>query len=220
MNSTRRGYAGHSPLEDVLSRLVSGDALLSVDRHLLFEEYQRMRQENIELREQVTQEQQHKLTDELTQTWNRRYLEQHLARLGQQSMRPQYRGDSWIVVIDGDGVKQVNDTAGHLEGDRAIRLIATYLQELMRPNDPVFRFGGDEFILTYIQVPEINGRLSRLVEGFLPYVAREETAAMRALTLSIGATSILPGENPQSALKRADDAMYVAKKKRNTWHIA
>lgn len=107
-------------------------------------EVARLRREHAEAREQS-------LRDSLTASYNRRYLDQRLVTLLTDHGRRQ--SSLALALVDLDWFKQVNDTYGHLMGDRVLREVATLLQEGLPPGSFCARYGGEEFVLV---LPEIS----------------------------------------------------------------
>jgi len=115
-----------------------------------------------------------------------------------------------VVLIDMDSLKAINDRHGHDAGDRAIRLLADAIRGLFRSEDPLFRWGGDEFLilLPNANLAETKLRLSRL-NDLLEHSWDGPSPAPQA---SWGAQRFdSPGDFAR-ALKKADSAMYEAKK--------
>ncbi|MCC6436056.1 MAG: GGDEF domain-containing protein [Acidimicrobiales bacterium] len=134
--------------------------------------------------------------DVLTGTGNRRHANKLLSTL---------RNGDGIVLIDIDGFKAVNDTAGHLAGDELLRTLGRYLNSYVRGGDDVARLGGDEFVVLARGVGHAaTAAANRLIEGWR---ALNPTA-----TVSIGVAVHHGGENPESTLERADQALYGAKR--------
>jgi diguanylate cyclase (GGDEF)-like protein len=117
----------------------------------------------------------------------------------------------WLAVADIDHFKRINDRFGHAYGDEVLVLMARLMRSCFRGMDRVFRFGGEEFvvILEHIEACHAERALERLraaVEAFqFPQVGN--------VTISIGSTCVVPGDNGSDALGRADEALYVAKQR-------
>lgn len=145
--------------------------------------------------------------DQLTGLYNRRSGEQ---RLAQEISRAQRHGRPLtILLMDLDGLKQVNDRFGHAAGDLVIKGFADRLQRAIRGSDLAVRLGGDEFmaLLPECRVDEVRHVLAR-VEG-LEVVYNNEKIPCQ---FSRGWTDYKPGESPQELIKRADDALYEYKR--------
>ena len=128
--------------------------------------------------------------------------------------RSRRRADTRVAVLflDVDRFKVINDSLGHALGDQVLQAIAGRLQGIVRPDDTVARFGGDEFVI--------------VTEGLMPepgpVVLATRIADVMAAPISIGITEITttvsigvavagPGDDPGSLLRDADAAMYRAK---------
>jgi diguanylate cyclase (GGDEF)-like protein len=145
--------------------------------------------------------------DQLTGLYNRRSGEQ---RLSQEMSRAQRHGRPLTVLLmDIDGLKQVNDTHGHATGDLVLKGFAERLQRAIRGSDLAVRLGGDEFmvLLPECRAEEVRHVLSR-VEG----LELEYGGQMIRCQFSRGWTDFKLGETPQEFLKRADDALYADKR--------
>jgi two-component system, cell cycle response regulator len=158
------------------------------------------------------------ITDFLTGWHNRRYLQQ---RLKEELSRAQRRGGSIAcLMIDVDQFKAINDGYGHLAGDKALKEIATRVEEEIRTMDTAARFGGDELA---ILLPDASAAdAARLGERIRKAIAVKAFALTpqikRSLTISVGVAAVMPGRN-ESDLKSiadrlladADAALYRAK---------
>jgi diguanylate cyclase (GGDEF)-like protein len=151
-------------------------------------------------------------TDPLTGLPNRRALRRHLAEEFDRSLR--YGTPVSLLVIDIDGLKQLNDTDGHAAGDRGIQSVADAISRGLRHSDFGARWGGDEFAIVAPNTALGAGRSSaeRLVER----VAKESGGGgHRAATVSVGIATFDPAENKYADLdalvRAADDALYHAK---------
>jgi diguanylate cyclase (GGDEF)-like protein len=146
--------------------------------------------------------------DGLTGVANRRSFNEMLAREYERARR--YDHPLSLVMIDLDHLKKINDTYGHQAGDEAIRAIGTVLRQSSRSVDLPARYGGEEFCVllpnTEIDMAEqLAERLRRLInEVEIPQVG--------FISASIGvATFPQHADDPDLLLKRADEALYVAK---------
>ena len=135
-------------------------------------------------------------------------LENHSAFHEALRARVDRRHDPFVVaMIDLDGFKRVNDTAGHLEGDRVLKDVAAAMVDALRAGDRVYRIGGDEFaaILPGLDPEGAQAIGTRLCEAAA--VVLEPVGA----SLSVGLTAPAPGEAPSVYLQRADAVLYGAK---------
>jgi diguanylate cyclase (GGDEF)-like protein len=145
--------------------------------------------------------------DQLTGIYNRRSGEQ---RLAQEISRAQRHGRPLtILLMDIDGLKQVNDTHGHAAGDTALKGFADRLQRAIRGSDLAVRLGGDEFmaLLPECRVDEVHHVLAR-IEGF-EFDCNDQKIR---LEFSRGWTDYKPGESAQELLHRADQELYADKR--------
>ncbi|ODN70014.1 PleD family two-component system response regulator [Methylobrevis pamukkalensis] len=166
------------------------------------------------LRDTVQQTMELAMTDGLTGLHNRRYLDSHLAPLVTQANS---RGnDLSLLIVDIDHFKAVNDTYGHDVGDDVLREFARRLTRNVRGVDIACRLGGEEFVVVMPDTDQpfalmIAERLRERIAGELFPVA----GGLKDLeiTVSIGlATAIRPHDTPERMLKRADVALYSAKR--------
>ena len=155
-------------------------------------------------------------TDALRQVANRRGLAQALdverARL--QRARSEGRdGGLAVGLIDIDNFKKLNDTLGHAAGDVALQKLAQQVREQLRPLDTVARFGGEEFVvlLPDIDTAEAQGVLTRLQRKLTASLFMHDNKEV-FVTFSAGVTALREGEPLETALERADEALYEAKR--------
>jgi diguanylate cyclase (GGDEF)-like protein len=145
--------------------------------------------------------------DQLTGLYNRRSGEQ---RLAQEISRAQRHGRPLTVLLmDLDGLKQVNDRHGHAAGDTVLKGFADRLQRAIRGSDLAVRLGGDEFMAL---LPECRAEEVRHVLARLEGLEFEFDDQRLRLQYSRGWTDYAPGETPQELLKRADGALYENKR--------
>jgi diguanylate cyclase (GGDEF)-like protein len=145
--------------------------------------------------------------DQLTGLYNRRSGEQ---RLAQEMSRAQRHGRPLtLLLMDIDGLKQVNDTHGHAAGDLVLKGFAERLQKAIRGSDLAVRLGGDEFM---VLLPECRAEEVRHVLGRVEGLEVEYGHQKIRCQFSRGWTDFKFGETPQELLKRADDALYEDKR--------
>ena len=123
-----------------------------------------------------------------------------------------------MALVDIDHFKAVNDTYGHLVGDRVLKSVAQALTSQLRDYDRAGRFGGEEFVLLLPQTSEADAcgiaeRLRSHVAGLEVPVSDRPNAPTVSLTISIGVTAMEPGETQEltDLLAAADSALYDAK---------
>jgi diguanylate cyclase (GGDEF)-like protein len=154
-------------------------------------------------------------TDPMTKLWNRRYFGYASKNILELAKRD--KTALTVVMLDIDKFKEVNDTYGHNVGDDIIISLANILLEMTRKSDLACRFGGEEFILL---LPEtslegamvIAEKIRKKVESFSLHLEDEREVNV---TVSLGVSQV-DTENDlsiESAIKRADIALYKAKEK-------
>lgn len=163
--------------------------------------------------------------DKLTGLLNRRTFDDKLTRLlklqsGKKSKYSAKRGGderrklepgsfAWLVILDIDNFKQVNDTYGHVFGDEVILLLSQKMRTCFRNSDLLFRFGGEEFVI--ILEPTTLEMATRVLERFRKAVSEHEFPGLGRITISIGFARISGGDHPPAVLDNADKALYYAK---------
>lgn len=154
------------------------------------------------------------LMDELTGLYNRRGF----MVIAEQQLRVAYRelGDLVLVFADLDGLKQINDTFGHQEGDRALMTTAKILRETLRESDLVARLGGDEFTILAVDHSGTSAEtiMARLRESLDAYNARTESPYRLALSVGVARLDPRCSFSIKDLLAEADDALYEQKRRK------
>jgi two-component system cell cycle response regulator len=150
------------------------------------------------------------ITDQLTGLFNRRYMSRHLSTLLSEGAKPVS-----FLMLDVDFFKQINDTYGHDVGDEVLKEFANRISANVRGIDLACRFGGEEFVVV---MPDTDLSFAYLVAERLrqsvadaPFVLNGE-ARQLPVTISIGVAASQNGDTPEVLLKRADQALYRAKR--------
>jgi len=118
-------------------------------------------------------------------------------------------GENWLAVLDIDSFKSINDRFGHLFGDEVLILVANLMQKCFRSHDPLFRFGGEEFVIVLCGVDR-NGA-EKAVERFRRSLETQNFPQVGQITISTGFTRIHEGQLSSEVLNQADAALYYAK---------
>lgn len=173
---------------------------------------------NARLREEIHERQQAEakvrqlsLTDELTGLHNRRGF----FVLAEQQLKLVHRMDTpcCLLFIDLDGLKQINDTLGHEEGDVAIIEAAQLLKQTCRESDIVARLGGDEFVVFVTscldKADNLHDRLQSNIAHF-----NQENKHPYPLSMSVGIQYCMPNDSTslEQLVAQADELMYVQKR--------
>lgn len=150
-------------------------------------------------------------TDQLTQVANRRGL---MSGFEVERARQAREGTPLsVALLDVDNFKRLNDELGHGAGDEALKSLAALVARTLRPTDLVARYGGEEFVLLLPATPidearQVLNRLQRALTGGLFMHENRQVF----VTFSAGVTLYREGESIESALDRADQALYQAKR--------
>lgn len=153
--------------------------------------------------------------DPLTTLPNRTYFQDFLLHSLAQAQRQKYQ--VYLLFIDLDRFKKINDSEGHEVGDAVLKIIANRLNNILRADDFVARLGGDEFAVVYTH-PPINNAASNLARKIIKMIS--EPFDINDRRYSVGASigiSVYPNDavDANALLRQADLAMYQAKSKRS-----
>ncbi len=149
-------------------------------------------------------------SDTLTPLPNRRRFLRELDRIVQHSRR--YATPAFVMFVDLDGLKAINDAHGHVTGDAALIHIADILATMLRTTDVVARIGGDEFglLLEHLDEPAARDKAAKLSEAVAAAPLQIGGTSI-TLSVSIGLAELNADDNADSVLARADAAMYAVK---------
>jgi diguanylate cyclase (GGDEF)-like protein len=180
----------------------------------------RLESQNRQMGHQQVQLQYQASHDSLTNLPNRASLDEYLVDIA--GRNPTGGSLSALLMIDLDHFKQVNDTFGHGEGDIVLLQVADQLIKIKRKEDMVARWGGDEFVFVIGNLEYSENAMAfarRLFHEVQVKVGRGENQVV--VTLSIGGCMFRDGmDNIQTAMKRADIALYHAKSFRDEEKIS
>ncbi len=194
-------------VNDYLTRPVDNNELLARVRTQIT----RKRYSDI-LRNRIDESVEMAITDGLTGLYNRRYMETHLATLVEQAHKTS-RPLS-LLIADIDHFKRVNDTYGHDAGDAVLREFAARFRRNTRGIDLASRLGGEEFVIV---MPETELRRAFQVGERLRAAIASEQFKLNAhselrMTASVGVATLEPDDTGATLYKRADNALYAAKR--------
>jgi diguanylate cyclase (GGDEF)-like protein len=151
------------------------------------------------------------MRDTLTGILSRRFILEALNKqLAQLARQPQRQIS--IALLDLDHFKQVNDSFGHLVGDKVLYQFCRVVSSRVREQDYFGRFGGEEFLLILTETPanEAFSVLNRIREATQQQIFTHDGQHI-PLTVSIGYTTARPDEKVDDLIERADNALYQAK---------
>ena len=145
--------------------------------------------------------------DSLTGLHNRRYFYETLGREVDRAQR--YQRNLSLVIVDVDGLKEINDRIGHLAGDAVLAEIADRIRQVVRSADIPCRVGGDEFAVI---VPEVEvGQARQLVGRIQRAVSSQPIARAGRVRVSAGVADMQANDSPTSLFERGDESLYAAK---------
>lgn len=164
-----------------------------------------------DLREELSEARKQAELDPLTQLANRAALDAHLAQIASLGV---LAGEApWLMLVDLDHFKLVNDTYGHPAGDEVLRQVSHCLSRtFLRKQDVVGRYGGEEFAAVLLDTtePQIEMLTERLLDGVRQLRVLHGSREI-SVTLSVGLAALQPGESLAAWVARADAALYRAK---------
>lgn len=169
-----------------------------------------LKQQKADLADALVRIQELAVRDDLTQLPNRRCMTDLLAA---EERRHAVTGSSTCLgLIDIDWFKRVNDTYGHAAGDEVLRRFAEEGRKVLRPNDVLARWGGEEFLLLLPNTAQADARLvlERLREQVQQLCCQHGTQTF-SVTISAGLIELEPNETYSSGISRADELLYQAK---------
>ncbi|WP_425073128.1 GGDEF domain-containing protein [Sagittula sp. S175] len=193
------GYAPLSPRNSFLVGLVLSFSVIGLFAWTMIHQAQQSARTAEELRRLV-------FRDRLTEVSTRDFFFDRVSR------RPDVEGV--VLMLDIDHFKKVNDTHGHLAGDEVIRTVASQLRIRCREEDIVCRFGGEEFLVFLAGADRVRGAgvADRLCDAVGKAPTIFDNRELR-VTISVGATLKPSDMDFETAIRAADDALYMAKRR-------
>jgi len=147
--------------------------------------------------------------DSLTRVFNRRALSKYLENVCSQQ---NFNHELHALILDIDDFKNINDTYGHIAGDKILIFIANILKKTLRDGDKIFRYGGEEFVLVLNRID--TSHCKKIASRILDLIGKNKLiykAKSLSVTVSIGPTIFSSGDTPDTLIARADKALYQAK---------
>ncbi|MCC6890758.1 MAG: PleD family two-component system response regulator [Hyphomicrobiales bacterium] len=207
-NNTRLVRGLEIGVNDYLTRPIDKNELVArVRTQIRKKRYTERLRDNVQLSIEMA------ITDGLTGLYNRRYMETHVGALVEQaSARTKPLA---VLVLDIDYFKSINDSYGHDAGDEVLREFALRIKKSIRGIDLACRYGGEEFVVV---MPETDMAVATLVAERLrrriacePFAIQQGTCNIE-VTISIGIAALNRNETAAMVFKRADQALYRAKR--------
>lgn len=159
-------------------------------------------------------------TDPLTGLANRRAIDSALNRSIKKVLRSRYDCSNkakylYLMTIDIDHFKNINDTHGHKTGDKVLILVAEILRDLTRTDDHCGRCGGEEFIMTIMLDSNQETDVIAIAKRLLSNISKLDLSKIginNRITVSIGISRYIKNEDPEELKSRSDQALYKAKR--------
>ena len=173
----------------------------------LFKLNKKIAEANRKLEEKSEELEKLSITDVLTGLYNRRHADNKLAK--EMVRADRYNGQLSLIMADLDYFKKVNDVWGHQAGDSVLQVFSNILSDNTRDTDLVSRWGGEEFLIICPQT-DLRGAVTQ-ADNLRKIFANTTFKDIGSKTASFGIAAYIPGENKNSLVQRADDALYRAK---------
>ena len=200
-------------IRDVVTEVVVQTNVMAKNSLSLKEMLTDTKREVENLRDQLEQSRQEATTDALTGLLNRRAFDEEMIKATENANLAQENLS--LLMIDIDHFKQVNDSHGHLVGDKVIRFIANQLSKNVKGRDIVARIGGEEFAILLPSTQPENARI--LAESIRAKIEKSQlkrmdnSKSLGSITVSIGVTCYKRGDSINEFFHRADKALYRSK---------
>lgn len=225
LQSSVQGAADVDSLKHILENRLEG-LLVTMDDHQqerdrreqelagrlqgLAERVASMEQEALGYREHLEEQRQKALIDPLTGLPNRAAWSEQVER--EMLDWQEHGGHLAMAILDLDHFKRINDSYGHLAGDKVLKIVADQLRKRLRARDFIARFGGEEFVVLLPQTsPAAAAQVAEVLRAAIEACPFHFKGERVVITTSIGVSAFRSGERGDQVLKRADAALYKAK---------
>lgn len=150
--------------------------------------------------------------DPLTGIYNRRYFMDAVSSRMERVNR--LGGESYIIMMDLDSFKNINDQYGHISGDMVLKEFCLRVLEVLRPYDIFARYGGEEFILFVAEISQESAlAIAERIRLSISETQIKMAEASSGVTVSLGIAPAAPENKLEEAISKADEALYRAKNK-------
>lgn len=178
--------------------------------HAMVERMHAMEQEAAELKQSLENQREKAMRDALTGLPNRQAYDEQMAR--EFSRWRRHGHPLSIAVVDVDFFKRINDTLGHIRGDKVLKLVGREVQKRIRNEDFVARYGGEEFVVIMPDTDEPSAfKAMDKVRQFVSECPFNFNNERIVVTVSIGVAQFNGDDTPEACFERADKALYQAK---------
>lgn len=207
--------AGQEPseLKKLLQDLVLDTRRMEKATSELRDELKRAQKQTDLLHRRLQDARREAILDVLTGLYNRRYLDEKLKALYQEFL--QNNSPFSVILMDIDHFKKINDTHGHQVGDGVLEFVGASIKAMVKGRDVPVRYGGEEFAIllphtsregAYILADNIRAELASK-----SLKVKNSSLRIGTITVSLGVAQVSRSDTPQSLIKRADQALYLAK---------
>lgn len=167
----------------------------------LFSRYiEKLYMEKIDMKKQI-------YIDELTKVYNRKAYNEKIQACVNRYVR--YNSSFCVALYDIDDFKSVNDTYGHVNGDRVLKIMCDVIKKNIRKTDTIFRVGGEEFVIIFTQTKLENAY--KISQKLRLLVASSEIIKDRKITISMGLSEFRKDDDVDTIYQRVDKLLYQAK---------
>ncbi|MBS1796840.1 MAG: GGDEF domain-containing protein [Acidobacteria bacterium] len=202
------GYLAFNPVIDFVLEVMLGFGMVIVSLENVLQEFRKVHQKLQEAHEKLEQTAH---IDPLTMAFNRHAFYGYLRKRGDE--QAQIAG--CVGFFDIDDLKPINDQLGHAVGDMAIRAVVGAIRELMRAEDLIYRWGGDEFFVIMVSMTaEMAAERMKNIERMLTDVRIDGTEKPLTIRVSYGFKDFSDISNMEAAINTADEEMYRRKQER------